>query len=602
MAVKTSISTGFSDEVTKELRTREEFVVNGDHNWLYKKRAWAKLEFNGENTQFDKLRLNSYTLESAGITGGYTGGLIKRSEGRDIPNPILESVSIKNTGRGDIYNSALYEVNFSYKVFSLDDLNTIEGAFMIPMNRIRVYFGWHPFVDSKDKSYFVEGELADFGFSANLDGSFSCTGKLLGGDVGRSGVLINKVESSKSNDSDGVKEEPKGIFETLRGKIDNALNIERDEDGSIEDGNLPNDGNPLRVVGDFAVANIQVDVSWYQNDSVYSSYITLDGLVDYINTSLLPDGDAVGDYIIDATPPNDRLIKSTKPQQLLLRGEQGNYDSDKNNFNKNYPTEISVNKMLISTDLLVEVESGMKEQLLDKSSPGSMTVTNYLNTLFAKIKQLTGNAYDLRVFIPSESDDRNAYIVNNSKDIQLTDNGDFEFKIIAPNSLVKNMSYQSSIDSDMLTIAYAASSGDTPYPGVKKFIEQYVGGELPSDMQKELDDKLEEIKTELPEKWSAFAKSINSTTESDVATLLKSYFNLLEDGRGYSGLVRYGIDLSVTIDGIFGIQIMDTFTVDRLPIQLKKAADIYFVVTEVEHSFSDGNWDTTLKGAMHFNV
>ena len=231
-----------------------------------------------------------------------------------------------------------------------------------------------------------------------------------------------------------------------------------------------------------------------------------------------------------------------------------------------------------------------------------MTVTNYLNTLFAKIKQLTGNAYDLRVFIPSESDDRNAYIVNNSKDIQLTDNGDFEFKIIAPNSLVKNMSYQSSIDSDMLTIAYAASSGDTPYPGVKKFIEQYVGGELPADMQKELDDKLQEIKTELPEKWSAFAKSINSTTESDVATLLKSYFNLLEDGRGYSGLVRYGIDLSVTIDGIFGIQIMDTFTVDRLPIQLKKAADIYFVVTEVEHSFSDGNWDTTLKGAMHFNV
>ena len=114
MAVKTSISTGFSDEVTKELRAREEFVVNGDHNWLYKKRAWAKLEFNGENTQFDKLRLNSYTLESAGITGGYTGGLIKRSEGRDIPNPILESVSIKNTGRGDIYNAALYEVNFSY--------------------------------------------------------------------------------------------------------------------------------------------------------------------------------------------------------------------------------------------------------------------------------------------------------------------------------------------------------------------------------------------------------------------------------------------------------------------------------------------------------
>ena len=317
---------------------------------------------------------------------------------------------------------------------------------------------------------------------------------------------------------------------------------------------------------------------------------------------MLPDGDAVGDYIIQATPPNDKLIKSTKPQQLLLRGEQGNYDSDKNNFNKNYPTDISVNKMLISTDLLVEVESGMKEQLLDKSSPGSMTVTNYLNTLFAKIKQLTGNAYDLRVFIPSESDDRNAYIVNNSKDIQLTDNGDFEFKIIAPNSLVKNMSYQSSIDSDMLTIAYAASSGDTPYPGVKKFIEQYVGGELPSNMQKELDDKLEEIKTELPEKWSAFAKSINSTTESDVATLLKSYFNLLDDGRGYSGLIRYGIDLSVTIDGIFGIQIMDTFTVDRLPIQLKKSADIYFVVTEVEHSFSDGNWDTTLKGAMHFNV
>ena len=371
MGVNTTISTGFNKEVTNELNAREEYVVNGDHNWLYKKRAWAKLEFNGDNTQFDSVRLKPYTLESAGITGGYTGGLVKRTEGRDVPNPILESVSIKNTGRGDIYNSALYEVNFSYKVFSLDDLNTVEGAFMIPMNRIRAYFGWHPFVDSKDKSYFVEGELADFGFTANLDGSFSCTGKLLGGDVGRSGVLINKVKTSESNaDGESKKEEPKGIFETLRGKIDNELGLRRGDDGSIDGGNLPYDRNPLIVRGESAVANIQVDVSWYQNDSVYSSYITLDGLIDYINTSLLPDDDAVGDYVIDATAPEDDLIKSTKPQQLLLRGNQGNYDNDKNNFNKNHPTSISVNKILISTDLLVEVESGMKTQLLDGASPG----------------------------------------------------------------------------------------------------------------------------------------------------------------------------------------------------------------------------------------
>ena len=604
MGVNTTISTGFSKEVTNELNAREEYVVNGDHNWLYKKRAWAKLEFNGDNTQFDSVRLKPYTLESAGITGGYTGGLVKRTEGRDVPNPILESVSIKNTGRGDIYNSALYEVNFSYKVFSLDDLNTVEGAFMIPMNRIRAYFGWHPFVDSKDKSYFVEGELADFGFTANLDGSFSCTGKLLGGDVGRSGVLINKVKTSESNaDGEGKKEEPKGIFETLRGKIDNELGLRRGDDGSIDGGNLPYDRNPLIVRGESAVANIQVDVSWYQNDSVYSSYITLDGLVDYINTSLLPDDDAVGDYVIDATAPEDDLIKSTKPQQLLLRGNQGNYDNDKNNFNKNYPTPISVNKILISTDLLVEVESGMKTQLLDGASPGSMTVTNYLNTLFAKIKQFTGNAYDLRVFIPSKVGDNNAYIVNNSKDLELSDNGNtFEFGVITPNSLIKNMSYQSSIDSDMLTIAYAASSGDTPYPGVRKFIEQYVGGELPESLQTEIENERKRIQEELPEKWSAFAKSINATTESDVASLIKTYFNLKEGGSGYSGLVRYGIDLSITIDGIFGIQIMDTFTIDRLPTQLKNAADIYFVVTEVEHSFSDGNWDTTIKGAMHFNV
>ena len=55
-------------------------------------------------------------------------------------------------------------------------------------------------------------------------------------------------------------------------------------------------------------------------------------------------------------------------------------------------------------------------------------------------------------------------------------------------------------------------------------------------------------------------------------------------------------DKQVTVDGI---QFFNTFTVDNLPGGF---GDVFFAVGEIEHSVSDGNWDTTIVGYMMINT
>ena len=61
--------------------------------------------------------------------------------------------------------------------------------------------------------------------------------------------------------------------------------------------------------------------------------------------------------------------------------------------------------------------------------------------------------------------------------------------------------------------------------------------------------------------------------------------------------IPYLINLSVTLDGIFGIPYFGRFTVDRLPSTYSN--DIYFGVTKINHSFDgQGDWSTQIEGVM----
>ena len=79
-------------------------------------------------------------------------------------------------------------------------------------------------------------------------------------------------------------------------------------------------------------------------------------------------------------------------------------------------------------------------------------------------------------------------------------------------------------------------------------------------------------------------------------TLLRNDSLLTENAKKITGWVDFQ---SKNLYNIDGIQFFNTFTVDNLPGGF---GDVFFAVGEIEHSVSDGNWDTTIVGYMMINT
>ena len=618
MAVSTQIRNGFSKTVTEELNSRVEWTETGDTQWLYKKRAWSRVTFTGLNQSvaFEQ-NPEQMVIESDGLTEGYVGGLVTRMDGRDAPRPILESVTLKNTGRGDIFNAGLYEAEFSYKVFSLADLDRVEMAFMVPTNIVRIEFGWHPYSNNQTADY-IEGAIAGFSFSANLDGSFSCNGKIIGGAANTPFKITEAVKSKKDNSDDSEEEEEVGIFLDIRKQVDKALSLTRKPSGKISNNKfVPFDGN-IKSQGEYAVANIEIDETAKETsgDSLVRAYITLDGLIEYFNTNFMKTANDYKKstnykYVINGTMVKDKLIKSSDPSNFLLRGEQGFY-SDNMKLNVDYNGD-SVGGIFISTDILTDIEATMKDEEVrnGNESVGNMTLNNFLSTLFTKLKQSTGGAVDLRLY---QTDPNNREvepvidIINASKDIlPPTNPNEYVFSTISPKSIIKSMNLSSNLDSDTLLMARSSVSSDTPYPAIEQFFKNYGLKVLPRTTDSDdgstegKPEKQKSLKETLEENWVEFGNAYTDEKVGSNSSTLRNYFNSLSKGKGASGLVRYAIDLSIDIDGILGVQVLDSFKIDRLPNSMR-ASNIHFVVTEVEHSIGDGKWITKLNGAMHISI
>ena len=135
--------------------------------------------------------------DSEAPTGGFgTEGDMYTSEGEGNnrirkPKPILSSVKITNQGGQDYTEAAIYEVEASFKVFTLDDLERVEKSFFIIGAEMTVNFGWrnHPVRQNgithsgpKDANGITEGiktNIYNFNFSIESDGSYNCSVKTI---------------------------------------------------------------------------------------------------------------------------------------------------------------------------------------------------------------------------------------------------------------------------------------------------------------------------------------------------------------------------------------------------------------------------------------
>ena len=576
------------------LNARESWVAGSSISaraleWLHQRRCFGSVSFTGDNDGFD-CKAKAYSLSFG--TGDEAA--LKRA-GRYVPRPHLTSITTKNQGSGDISDIAMWDISFEYVVYSQADFNAATAAFMIPGNFVNVKFGW---TNGFGQVSINEAGIYNFSWTYNLDGSWTCNASALAKTATAGGFVIkpsSKAQSSK--DASGAETEYFGIGAKLQAQADNALGLGRDEDGGVTNDGL--EEGQARASGVYGVIKLQKEagaidmlLSFGSANEVVVSFVQLKEVVSFLNASAMaPNGKIVSN---EATFVNNFILKSADPTRILMPSRGANYKEtggSVNDFSAIGGTFGKVEDIWISTGLIIEVEN----KLLERKKEGeqaSYTVHQFMGQLLKEIETETGSVVNCYLQSDPQSSGVKTYtIVNRHNDIAGGVGAGYTFKTLTPNSIIKGISMSSNLDAEMSAIAYTGGGGKYPSNAIKKVFNCTPKNVDGADGAKETTDE------DLKKKIKQMGDNYNSNEVSEFRSILRKHFmsKLFPSAKS----IPYAINLSVTFDGVDGIQFFNTFTVDNLPGGF---GDVFFAVGEIEHSVSNGNWDTTIVGYMMINT
>ena len=577
------------------LNERESWIAGESRNpraleWLHQRRSFGSVKFTGANDGF-KCKAEAYSLSFG--TGDEAA--LKRA-GRYVPRPHLTSITTKNQGSGDISDIAMWDISFEYVVYSQADFNAATTAFMIPGNFVDVTFGWNNEFGSIS---IKQAGIYNFSWTYNLDGSWTCNASALAKTATAGGFVVKP--SSKpisSKDESGAETEYFGIGAWLQAKVDDALKLGRDPDT----GGITNDGleeGQAKANGPYGVIKIQKEASSWEMvtsfgsaNEIVVSFVQLKEVVSFlVSTAMAPNGKIVSN---EATFVYNSALKSADPSRILMPGLGANYKTTggkTNDFSAIGGTIGKVEDIWISTGLIIEIEN----KLLERKKEGeqaSYTVNQFMSQLLKEIETETGSVVNCYLQSDPQSSDVKIYtIVNRHNDIKGSKGAGYTFKTLTPNSIIKGISMSSNLDAEMSAIAYTGGSGKYPNNAIKKVFNCTPKNESGADGAN--DTTIEDLNNKIKQ----MGNNYNMNEVSEFRGILKKYFMSKVFPSGKS--IPYSINLSVTFDGVDKIQFFNTFTVDNLPGGF---GDVFFAVGEIEHSVSDGNWDTTIVGYMMINT
>ena len=576
------------------LNARESWVAGNSVSaraleWLHQRRCFGSVSFTGDNDGFD-CKAKAYSLSFG--TGDEAA--LKRA-GRYVPRPHLTSITTKNQGSGDISDITMWDISFEYVVYSSGDFDAATAAFMIPGNFVNVEFGW---TNGFGKVSIKEAGIYNFSWTYNLDGSWTCNASALAKTATAGGFVIKpSAVSSTAKDPSGAEANYYGIGAKLQALTDQALGLGRDEGGGVTNDGL--EEGQARASGVYGVIKLQKEAGAWEMllsagsaNEIVVSFVQLKAIVSFLNASAMgTNGKIVSS---EATFLQNFLLKSADPTRILMPGRGANYKEtggSVNDFSAIGGTFGKVEDIWISTGLIIEVEN----KLLERKKEGeqaSYTVHQFMSQLLKEIETETGSVVNSYLQSDPQSSGVKTYtIVNRHNDITGGVGAGYTFKTLTPNSIIKGISMSSNLDAEMSAIAYTGGGGKYPSNAIKNVFNctpKEINGAAGA---------LENTNQGLKEKIKQMGDNYNSNEVSDFRTILRKHFmsKLFPAGKS----IPYAINLSVTFDGVDGIQFFNTFTVDNLPGGF---GDVFFAVGEIEHSVSDGNWDTTIVGYMMINT
>lgn len=612
-------------DVLAELQRRERLVagITRDEDfkkWNYKKYCYVSATGTGVNKSkticAGKMTIGDGSInEQAGLDLYEDEGGIRRNL------PILKSVDFQSDGGQNIEDATLWTVKVEFDVFTIDQLNRAEAAFMRIQNEVEIDFGWRGESSSANRGT-LTGTVFNFGFSANQDGSFSCNFDMVGENKLFAGESLEGVPDvtpeDVANDTveqvalpgliDSINKRHKKNFAIASGEEFTAANAAA---GTIT--LAPSDSN-------YALANVPAAATpgilsflFSDTDDLFVPYVTLGELVRQTN-ELMKDEAGESAYTIkcDSTTTIGHYaanLFSADPVEILLGGDMANYGvgTDAKNEMKFGDTltefqgdNADLSKIYLAIPLLTRLFNEAKTENKKGSTSTAPNTKNYFRKVFEKIEKLTGGLYQLVWYQDVEAGGDIAYIVNKRPGYG-GDNIDdtFPFKVLGETSIIRGMSLNSVMDAEIAMAANSsARSGgtvDIPESMWSSLYSDCDKSPKPVEKTKVTDEQLDAQKKSYGEGYDA---SIVEASEE----ILKRYIvqNQTSIGDEFKSAPTQ-FELSITLDGIWGIPFYSRFTVDRLPQSY--GDNLFFKTTALGHKFDgQGGWQTDIKGVMQVRL
>jgi hypothetical protein len=493
---------------------------------------------------------------------------------RLVPPPSLTSIDWSSDGANDIYDGYLWKATVSFTCYSPEQFDSFDISFFQHFNKVKLTLGW--LTGNETNSVTINGTIIDYQFSINEKLHYDCSVTFTGLPIEASTAFdLNLKESNTTTQLGTLQLKPQSIIGALKARA------------MTEFPKVP-DGTHAHGDASYGVAKFKLNTtSWIffkEDKEVY--YVSLSKLIETINDNLVKLNGFEGIFKnIESATRVTTKIKSANPVSVLNQGSGG--ESANYAVGANFRWDGSGVMYFISFDTLEKIQKELIDDKSDNPHPTKNTLIQFIKRVLDEINSCLGESIKLEMIPYGQSGkstkhgyeivDRKTFI----KKINATDANPLDVK-----STIRNISVQSTIDSEIASIALSAAQS-----GKNQGVVQGVFGCKPAL------PKVEEDKNQLLTMYQSFVE-LDETIIGDCVQTLKKICNTeLPQMIGY----KYGVTITITVDGYPSHLFGKVFKVKGLPSMLTKA-NVYFIVLKQGHKFSNGDWTMDLEGQMMFDI
>ena len=497
---------------------------------------------------------------------------------RLVPPPSLTSVDWSSDGANDIYDAFLWKATVGFTCYSPRQFDRFDTAFFQHLNDVELTLGWI----NGGKPITIRGKIVDFQFSVNEKLHYDCSVTFAGAAIEAAAAFDLNLKTPNGTYSITNTNKPKIFPQSIVGFL-KAQSIEKFKGKEPKAGDADGDGS-------FGVVNFNTNgtswLFWQKQKLVY--YVSLSKLIETIDANLVKtNGGFEGITLnIDSAQKVTDKIKSANPISVL---NQGNWfgSSIYNEEGANFTWDSDTTHYFISFDTLEKIQKELIDDKSDNPHPTKNTLIQFIKRVLDEINSCLGESIKLEMIPYGQSGESTTHgyeIVDRKTLIQKID-------VTAVNPLdktttIRNISVQSTIDSEIAAIALSSAQS-----GKGQGVVQGVFGCIPTLPNVDKDQQ------ELANMYASF-RELDESILSDCIQTLKKICNVqIPQQIGY----KYGVTITLTVDGYSEYLFGKTFRVTGLPSILRKS-NVYFIVLKQGHKFSNGDWTMDLEGQMMFDI